>query len=72
MWFSMSLAMLIGLAYLVWLAWAEGWRLWVVLGVMILVALIGAAAHVAMGLARSRDGLDGSGEEGDSSKGDLS
>lgn len=63
MWFSMSLAMLIGLAYLVWLAWAEGWRLWVVIGVMVLVALIGGAAHVAMGLARSRDGLEGTGAE---------
>jgi uncharacterized membrane protein len=62
MWFSMSLAMLIGLAYLVWLAWAEGWRLWVVIGVMILVALIGGVAHVAMGLARARDGLEQTGE----------
>lgn len=61
MWVSMSLAMLIGLAYLVWLAWAEGWRLWVVIGVMILVALIGGMAHVAMGLARTRDGLEGQG-----------
>jgi len=58
MWFSMSLAMLIGLAYLVWLAWAEGWRLWVVVGVLALVALLGSVAHVAMGLARTRDGLE--------------
>jgi hypothetical protein len=59
MWFSMSLAMLIGFAYLVWLMWAEGWRLWVVIGGMLLVALIGSVAHVAMGLARQRDGLEG-------------
>ena len=65
MWFSMSLAMLIGLAYLVWLAWAEGWRLWVVIGGMILVALIGGAAHVAMGLARTRDGLEGTADPGE-------
>lgn len=58
MWFSMSLAMLIGFAYLVWLLWAEGWRLWVVIGVLALVAAIGSVAHVAMGLARARDGLE--------------
>ena len=58
MWFSMSLAMAIGLGYLVWLAWAEGWRLWVVIGVMALVAAIGGVAHMAMGLARARDGLE--------------
>lgn len=58
MWLSMALAMLIGLAYLVWLAWAEGWRLWVVIGVMVLVGAIGSVAHIAMGLARARDGLE--------------
>ena len=57
--FSMVLAVLIGLAYIVWLAWAEGWRLWVVLGVMSLVGLVGGAVHLAMGLARRRQGLDG-------------
>lgn len=55
---SMILAILVGLAYVVWLAWAEGWRLWVVLGVMVLIAVIGGAVHLAMGLARARDGLD--------------
>lgn len=63
MWLSMALAMLIGLAYLVWLAWAEGWRLWVVIGVMVLVGAIGSVAHVAMGLARARDGLEVESEE---------
>ena len=58
MWFSMSLAMLIGFAYLVWLAWAEGWRLWVVGGGLALIAALGSVAHVAMGLARTRDGLE--------------
>jgi len=57
---SMVLAILIGLAYIVWLAWAEGWRLWAVIGVMILVAAVGGAAHLAMGLARAREGLDAS------------
>lgn len=60
---SMGLAMVIGLAYLIWLAWAEGWRLWVVIGVMVLVAVIGGAAHLAMGLARARDGLERAGGE---------
>lgn len=55
---SMVLALGIGFAYLVWLAWAEGWRLWVVLGVMALVGLIGGSVHVAMGMARQRDGLE--------------
>lgn len=55
---SMGAAMAIGLAYVVWLAWAEGWRLWVVLGVMALVGAIGGAVHLAMGLARQRDGLE--------------
>jgi hypothetical protein len=65
MWFSMGLAMLIGFAYLVWLIWAEGWRLWVVIGVLALVAVIGSIAHVAMGLARARDGLEGEPTKGD-------
>ncbi len=56
--FSMVLAVLIGLAYIVWLLWAEGWRLWVVLGVMTVVGVVGGAVHLAMGLARERDGLD--------------
>ncbi len=63
--FSMVLAVLIGLAYIVWLLWAEGWRLWVVLGVMTVVGVVGGAVHLAMGLAREREGLDSSpsGEE---------
>lgn len=54
----MVAALGIGLAYVVWLAWAEGWRLWVVVGVMTLIGLIGGAVHLAMGLARQRDGLE--------------
>ena len=56
--FSMILALLMGLGYVVWLAWAEGSRFLVVLGVMALVALLGGAAHLAMGLARAHEGLD--------------
>lgn len=63
---SMVAAMAIGLAYLVWLAWAEGWRLWVVLAVMALVGLLGGAVHLAMGMARRRDGLDA--DEGEPGK----
>jgi len=55
---SMILAILVGLAYVGWLAWVEGWRFWLVLGVMILVAVIGGAVHLAMGMARAHDGLE--------------
>ncbi len=61
----MLLAVLIGLGYIVWLVWAEGWRLWVVIGGLSLVALVGGAAHMAMGLARQRQGLDASGSGDD-------
>ena len=66
--FSMLLAVLIGLGYIVWLVWAEGWRLWVVIGVLGLVAIVGGAAHMAMGLARQRQGLDPSGGSRDGSR----
>ena len=55
---SMVLSVLIGAGYVGWLAWAEGWRLWVVVGGLLLVAGIGGLAHLAMGLARDRDGLE--------------
>lgn len=67
MWVSMTLSMLVGLAYLGWLAWTEGWRLWVVMGAMLLLALIGGFVHMVMGLARDRDGL----EEGAMDQGDT-
>ena len=67
----MLLSLLVGLAYVAWLAWAEGWRLWVVLGVMVLVALIGGVVHVAMGMARAHDGLE-RGLEGEDRTGDGS
>ncbi len=60
---SMGAAMAVGLAYVVWLAWAEGWRLWVVIGVMALVGILGGAVHLAMGMARQRDGLDAGEDE---------
>ena len=67
---SMVLAMLIGLGYLIWLAWAEGWRLWVVVGVMVGVAALGGLAHLAMGLARQKEGLDAPVEAPDEEHGD--
>ena len=67
----MILAVLIGLAYIVWLVWAEGWRLWVVIGVLSLVALVGGAVHFAMGLARQREGLDAIETDRASSREDL-
>jgi hypothetical protein len=58
MWVSMTLSMIVGLAYLGWLAWTEGWRLWAVMGVLLLIAGVGGVVHMAMGMARNRDGLE--------------
>ena len=66
----MVLAILLGLGYIAWLVWAEGWRLWMVIGVMSLVGLVGGAAHFAMGLARQREGLDASDTDGASNRED--
>lgn len=58
MWVSMVLSVLVGLAYIGWLAWTEGWRMWVVMGGLMLVAGLGGLVHTLMGLARRRDGLE--------------
>jgi hypothetical protein len=65
MWVSMTLSMLVGLAYLGWLAWTEGWRLWAVMGSLLLIAGVGGVVHMAMGMARNRDGLDDDPSEGE-------
>lgn len=49
---SMALAMLLGIGYVVWIAWAEGPRVWVVLGLILLVALFAAIAHRLMAMTR--------------------
>lgn len=67
--FSMILAILVGLGYLGWLAWTEGWRLWVVVGFMLTIAALGGLAHLAMGLARQHEGLDSDEDPGDESLG---
>ena len=63
MWVSMILSVLVGLAYVGWLAWTEGWRLWLVMGSLLLIAGVGGLVHMAMGMARHRDGLEGEAPE---------
>jgi len=58
MWVSMVLSVLVGIAYIGWLAWTEGWRLWVVMGALLLIAGVGGFVHMLMGMARDRDGLE--------------
>ncbi len=68
MWISMTLSMLVGLAYLGWLAWTEGWRMWAVMGALLLIAGVGGVVHMAMGMARNRDGLEDELPEGESER----
>ena len=68
MWISMTLSMLVGLAYLGWLAWTEGWRMWAVMGALLLIAGVGGVVHMAMGMARNRDGLEDEWPEGESER----
>jgi hypothetical protein len=48
-------ALLLGLGYALFLAWVEGWRLGVVLAILLLVAGVGWLAHRLMDWARRRD-----------------
>ena len=43
---------LLGAAYLAWVAAIEGWRIWVVLGLILLIALCAGLAHRLMALTR--------------------
>ena len=38
-----------GGAYLVWLTWAEGWRLGALLALLTLIAVVGLAVHTVLG-----------------------
>ena len=49
---SMAVAMLLGIGYVAWIAWAEGPRVWVVLGLILLVALCATIAHRLMAMTR--------------------
>lgn len=45
---SMIFCVVFGGAYLVWLTWAEGWGLAVLIGLLTLVAVIGLAVHTVL------------------------
>jgi hypothetical protein len=49
-WFLVTL--LIGPAYVLWIAGVEGRRVWVVVGIIVLVALGAGLAHRLMAMAR--------------------
>jgi hypothetical protein len=49
---SIAVAMLLGIGYVAWIAWAEGPRVWVVLGLILLVALCATIAHRLMAMTR--------------------
>ena len=49
-WFLVTL--LIGPAYVVWMTGVEGKRMWVVIGIMLLIALCAGIAHRLMAMTR--------------------
>lgn len=49
-WFLATL--LIGPAYVLWMTGVEGRRIWVVVGIILLIALCAAVAHRLMAMAR--------------------
>jgi hypothetical protein len=51
-WFLVTL--LIGPAYVLWMTGVEGRRIWVVVGIIVLIALCAGLAHRLMALARRR------------------
>lgn len=50
-WFLVTI--LIGPAYLLWVTGVEGRRIWIVVGILLLIALFAGIAHRLMGLART-------------------
>jgi hypothetical protein len=50
--FWLLATVLIGVAYLAWVTAVEGFRIWVVLGLVLLVAACAAVAHRLMALTR--------------------
>ena len=49
-WFLVTI--LIGPAYLLWMTGVEGRRIWIVVGILLLVALFAGLAHRLMGMTR--------------------
>jgi hypothetical protein len=49
-WFLVTL--LIGPAYVLWMTGVEGRRIWVVVGILLLIALCAGLAHWLMGMTR--------------------
>jgi len=49
-WFAVTI--LIGPAYLLWMTGVEGRRLWVVVGILLLIALGAGVAHRLMAMSR--------------------
>ncbi|HEX3556359.1 MAG TPA: hypothetical protein VIA62_24330 [Thermoanaerobaculia bacterium] len=49
-WFLVTL--LIGPAYVLWMTGVEGRRIWVVVGILLLIALCAGLAHRLMGMTR--------------------
>ena len=50
--FSLILSLLLGPAYLIWMTGVEGRRLWIVVGLVFLIAGCATLAHWLMGLTR--------------------
>lgn len=50
LWFLVTV--LVGVAYIGWVAWVEGARIWVVLGLILLVAACAGIAHRLMAMTR--------------------
>jgi len=49
-WFLVTI--LIGPAYLLWVTGVEGRRIWIVVGILLLIALFAGIAHRLMGMTR--------------------
>jgi hypothetical protein len=54
-WFLVTL--LIGPAYVLWMTGVEGRRIWVVVGIILLIALCAGLAHRLMAMARRGRGM---------------
>jgi hypothetical protein len=48
----LAVSILLGIGYLFWVTAIEGWRVWVIVGLIALIAGCAALAHWAMGRTR--------------------
>jgi hypothetical protein len=48
----LAVSILLGIGYLLWVTAIEGWRVWVIVGLIALIAGCAALAHWAMGRTR--------------------